>query len=329
MRGSLDALRGPGATPSLSASDQLVTIGADLTVRRIGFGAMALTGRGVWGEPSDPAAARTLLQAAVGLGVEFIDTADSYGPDVSETLIAEALYPYPDGLVIATKGGFVREGPWQMRVDGRPEHLRAACDGSLRRLRLDAIPLYQLHTVDGRVPFEESIGALAELRRQGKVRHVGLSNVTIAQVDLARTLVPIASVQNRYNLAERDSEDVLRYCEREGIVFSPWFPLAKGALAKARGPLLEIARSLGSAPAQVALAWLLRRSPATLPIPGTTSIMHLEENVAAATLELTEEQLDLLERIRPAGVGARTFARRVARRTIGPFARPLLRRISR
>jgi pyridoxine 4-dehydrogenase len=267
-------------------------IGGDLAVRRPGFGALQLTGPGSWGEPADRERAKTLLRHAVELGVNFIDTADSYGPEASERLVAEALFPYADSLVIATKGGLLRTGPstemWP--VDGRPEHLQAACEGSLRRLRLDRIDLYQLHAVDPIVPIEDSIGALAELQAEGKIRHIGVSNVTVEELSRAKTVSRIVSVQNRYSLAERASEDVLAACDREGLAFLPWQPLALGALASKKGKLARIAAAHHATPAQIALAWLLHRSPTILPIPGTTSSRHLEENVAAASLSLTSEE---------------------------------------
>ncbi len=269
-------------------------LGGDLTVNRLGFGAMRITGRGVWGEPEDPEEARAVLRRAVELNINFIDTADSYGPEVSERLIGETLHPYPDGLVIATKAGLLRDGPGQWRPDGRPEHLREACEGSLRRLKLDRIDLYQLHRIDPRVPAEESLGALAELRDEGNIRHVGLSEVSVEEIRQAREIVPIASVQNRYNLTDRGSEDVLDFCEREGIGFIPWFPLAVGDLARPGGPLDEIAARHDATPGQIALAWLLWRSPVMMPIPGTSSVAHLEENTAAASLELGEEELATL-----------------------------------
>jgi aryl-alcohol dehydrogenase-like predicted oxidoreductase len=266
-------------------------LGDDLTVNRLGFGAMRITGEGVWGEPEDPEEARAVLRRAVELDVNFIDTADSYGPDVSERLIGETLHPYSDGLVIATKAGLLRDGPGQWRPDGRPEHLREACEGSLRRLKVDRIDLYQLHRIDPQVPAAESLGTLAELRDEGKIRHVGLSEVGVEEIRQAREIVPIASVQNRYNLTDRGSEDVLDFCEREGIGFIPWFPLAVGDLARPGGPLDEIATRHDATPGQIALAWLLWRSPVMLPIPGTSSVAHLEENSAAASLELDEEEL--------------------------------------
>ena len=269
-------------------------IGGDLDVNRLGFGAMRITGPGIWGEPEDPEEARAVLRRVVELGINFIDTADSYGPEVSERLIAEALHPYPEGLVIATKGGFTRPGPGRWVPDGRPEHLRGSCEGSLRRLRVDRIDLYQLHRIDPRVPAEESLGTLAELREEGKIRHVGLSQVGVEEIKRAREIVPIVSVQNRYNLTDRSSEDVLEACEREGIGFIPWFPLATGDLARPGGPLDEIADRYEATPGQVALAWLLRHSPVMLPIPGTSSADHLEENVAATAIELDEAELATL-----------------------------------
>jgi pyridoxine 4-dehydrogenase len=269
-------------------------IGRDLEVRRLGFGAMRITGPGVIGWPEDRENSLAVLRRAVELGVNLIDTADSYGPEVSELLIAEALHPYPDGLVIATKGGLVHTERGRWPVDGSPEHLREACEASLRRLRLERIDLYQLHRPDPDVPLEDSVGELARLRQEGKIRHVGLSNVSVEQLARAHAIVPIASVQNRYSLAERKYEDVLEACERQGIAFLPWYPLAVGDLALPGGALGRIAGARGATPAQVALAWLLARSPVVCPIPGTASVSHLEENVAAASLELTDEELDAL-----------------------------------
>jgi aryl-alcohol dehydrogenase-like predicted oxidoreductase len=258
----------------------------DLTVRRLGFGAMRITGHGIWGPPPDRERAIAVLRRALELGINMIDTADSYGPEVSEELIAEALHPYPEGLVIATKGGLTRTGPGQWPRDGRPEHLRQACEGSLRRLRADRIDVYQLHSPDPKVPYEDSVGALKELRDEGKIRHVGVSNVSVEQLGIARGIVPVVSVQNRYNLADRASEAVLAECERLEIGFIPWFPLAAGSLADPGGPVAEVAERHGATAAQVALAWLLHRSAVMLPIPGTGSVEHLEENAAAARLEL-------------------------------------------
>jgi pyridoxine 4-dehydrogenase len=277
------------------AAGELV-LGGDMPVRRLGFGAMRITGDGIWGEPRDRDEALHVLRRAVDLDVTLIDTADSYGPEVSENLIAEALHPYPEGLVIATKGGLLRDGPGQWRPDGRPEHLRAACEGSLRRLKLDRIALYQLHAPDSRVPYEESIGALAELQREGKVRHVGVSNVSVEQLATAREVAPVVSVQNRYNIAGRRSEDVLQACERDGLGFIPWFPLDAGSLEDVREPLEQIARAHDTTLFQVAIAWLLAHSPVMLPIPGTSSVAHVEENTAAAELRLSDEELALLER---------------------------------
>lgn len=277
------------ARPNAAAAGTF-DIGGDLRVNRLGFGAMRITGKGIWGEPENPEKARAVLKRAVELGINLIDTADSYGPHVSERLIGETLHPYPEDLVIATKGGLLRDGPGQWRRDARPEHLREACEGSLKRLKLDRIDLYQLHRIDPRVPAEEPLGALAELREEGKIRHIGLSEVSVEQIQRAQQIVPIVSVQNRYNLTDRDSEDVLDFCEREGIGFIPWFPLATGDLARPGGPLDEIATRYGASPGQVALAWLLWRSPVILPIPGTSSVEHLVENVAAASLELDEEE---------------------------------------
>ena len=274
-----------------AAAAGTITIGGDLTVNRLGFGAMRITGDGVWGEPDDRGYALKVLERAAELGVNLIDTADAYGPEVSENLIAEALHPY-DGITIATKGGLTRGGPGQWSRDGRPEHLRAACEASLKRLKLDRIELYQLHAPDDKVPYEESVGALAELREQGKIAHVGLSNVTVEQLDAAGRIVPIATVQNRYNLTDRHSEDVLDACTERGIGFFPWFPLATGRLAEPGGPLDDAARRHDATPSQVALAWLLARSPVMLPIPGTGSIEHLEENCGAASIELGADEVD-------------------------------------
>jgi pyridoxine 4-dehydrogenase len=270
-------------------------IGGDLEVRRLGFGAMRITGQGVWGPPDDPEEARRLLRRVVELGVDLIDTADSYGPEVSENLIAEALHPYPDGLVIATKGGLRRSGPGQWPRDARPERLKECCEASLRRLRLERIDLYQLHSPDPQVPLEDSMGALKELRDEGKVRHIGVSNVSVEELERARAVVEVATVQNRYNLTERHSESVLEACERDGLGFIPWFPLAIGELARPGGPLEDLARRHDAAPGQLALAWLLARSPVMLPIPGTASVEHLEENVAAQSIVLAPEEIERLE----------------------------------
>jgi pyridoxine 4-dehydrogenase len=282
-------------TTSLATTSGTVRIG-DLTVNRMGFGAMRLTGPGVIGEPADPENAKAVLRRAVELGVNFIDTAASYGPEINERQVADALHPYPDGLVIATKGGLIHERQGEWLRDGRPETLRTSCEASLRRLRIDRIDLYQLHAVDPSVPFEESVGTLAELQREGKIRHIGLSNVDARQLAQARELVTVVSVQNRYNLADRHSEGVLEACERDEIAFLPWFPLAFGDLTRGGGRLAEVASARGATQAQVALAWLLRRSPVMLPIPGTSSLEHLEENVGASSLELTDAEFAELSR---------------------------------
>jgi pyridoxine 4-dehydrogenase len=270
------------------------TIGGDLPVHRLGFGAMRITGEGVWGPPPDRDAAIAVLRRAVKLGIDLVDTADSDGPDVSEELVAEALHPYPAGLVVATKGGLERPGARQWTRNGRPEHLRAACEGSLRRLRVQRIDLYQLHAPDPDVPYAESVGVLAELRAEGKIRHLGVSNVSVEQLALARTIVEVVSVQNRFNLTDRSSADVLAACERAGIAFFPWAPLAAGDLAQPGGVVADVARRHGATAGQVALAWLLAHSPVLLPIPGTASTAHLEENVAAAALELTAQDVERL-----------------------------------
>jgi len=276
-------------TPSLSAAGSgTISLGGELMVNRLGFGAMRLTGDGIWGPPKDSAAAIAVLRRAVELGINFIDTADSYGPSVSEELIAEALAPYPADLVIATKGGWNRPGPNQWTHDASPAHLREAVEGSLKRLRLDRIDLYQLHAPDPVIPLDASIETLANMQMEGKIRLVALSNVTVEHIERARKIVPIASVQNRYSFADREWDYVVDYCERNGIAFIPWFPLGAGTVAS---KLLErIAKARQVKPIQVALAWLLRRSPVMLPIPGTSSIAHLEENIQAASLQLPEEE---------------------------------------
>jgi pyridoxine 4-dehydrogenase len=270
-------------------------IGGDLEVHRLGFGAMRLTGDGIWGEPDDAAESQRVLRRALELGVTLIDTADSYGPYVSERLIGETLHPYPDDLAIATKAGLERSGPGRWHPNGRPEHLREACEGSLRRLKLDRIDLYQLHRIDPAVPVEESLGTMLELRDEGKVRYIGLSEVGVEELDRARRTAPIATVQNRYNAAERKSEDVLDACERDGLGFMPWFPLRAGGLAGQGGPLAGAARRHGAKPAQLALAWLLHRSPVIMPIPGTSSVGHLEEDLAAAQIDLSDEEVREIE----------------------------------
>ena len=264
-----------------------LTIGGDLTVNRLGFGAMRIVGKGIWGPPADRENAKNVLRHAVASGVNFIDTADSYGPNVSEELIAEALAPYPSGLVIATKGGLTRSGPDAWHANGQPEHLRVALEGSLKRLRIDRIDLYQFHRPDPNVPYAESIGALADLQRAGKIRHIGVSNVTREQLAQARAIVPVVSVQNRYNFEDRSSEDVLEACTKDGLAFLPWAPVGGPTRVKEQ-VLAVIARDHGATPLQIALAWLLKRSPVVLPIPGTGSIAHLNENIAAATLELSD-----------------------------------------
>jgi pyridoxine 4-dehydrogenase len=269
-----------------------VSLGRELSVHRLGFGAMRLTGEGIWGPPQDRNTALAVLRRTVELDVNFIDTADSYGPHVSEELIAEALFPYPKGLVIATKGGWNRPGPNQWTHDASPDHLRKAVEGSLKRLRLDRIDVYQLHTPDPAISFEASVETLAELRDQGKIRLVALSNVTREHIERAREIVPIVSVQNRYSFADREWDYVVDYCESHGIAFIPWFPLGAGRVA---GDVLnEVAKTHQASPKQVALAWLLRRSPIMLPIPGTSSIQHLEENIAAASVKLTDQEYERL-----------------------------------
>jgi pyridoxine 4-dehydrogenase len=286
---------GQGQSPA--AASGTFRIGNELPVHRLGFGAMRITGKGIWGEPRDKPEAIAVLRRSLELGVTFIDTADSYGPDVSERLIAEALFPYPQGLVIATKAGLVRPGPDQWVTNGRPEHLRAACDGSLRRLRLDRIDLYQLHRIDAAVPAEEQIGTLKDLQSEGKIRHIGLSEVSVAQISHAQSIVPIVSVQNQFSLTDRQHEAVVDYCEREGIAFIPWYPLAAGSLAAPGGPIERVARAYGATTMQLALAWLLRRSPVLVPIPGTSRVSHLEENVAAAAIDLDENDYQELSKL--------------------------------
>ena len=265
----------------------------DLVVNRLGFGAMRVCGPNVWGPPKDRSAAHRVFRRAIELGVNFFDTADSYGPHVDEELIAEALHPYPKGLVIATKGGLLRPRPSAWDSDARPVHLKHTLDGSLKRLKLERIDLYQLHAPDPKVPFADSVGALADAQRAGKIRHIGLSNVSVKQLDEARRIAPIVSVQNEYNLEDRASEDVLKACERLGIAFLPWYPLGAGAVLR-KEKIKTLSKKLNATPAQIAIAWLLAKSPVMLPIPGTSSIAHLEENVAAATLNLDTEALAAL-----------------------------------
>ena len=266
-------------------------LGDGLSVRRLGFGAMRITGDGVWGPPADHDGALATVRRTVELGINLIDTADSYGPEVSENLIAEALHPYPEDLVIATKGGLERIGPGEWPRNGRPEHLREACEGSLQRLQVDRIDLYQLHSPDPDVPYEESVGAIKELQDEGKIRLAGVSNVSVDQLEQAREILDVVTVQNRFNLGDRDTEDVLDRCEELGIGFIPWFPLNAGSLAKPGGPAAEIAERHDAEPGQIALAWLLARSQVMLPIPGTSSVEHLEQNVAAAAIELSDEEV--------------------------------------
>ncbi|WP_129841173.1 aldo/keto reductase [Streptomyces sp. RFCAC02] len=277
-----------------AAASGTFRIGGDLEVTRLGYGTMQLTGPGVWGDPADPAEALRVLRRTRDLGITFIDTADAYGPFTADLLLREALHPYDDDLVIATKVGHTRPGPDVWVPLGRPEYLRQQVELNLRHLGVERIDLLQLHRVDPRVPLADQVGTLAELRDQGKIRHLGLSQVTVAQLEEARRTAPIVSVQNLYNLADRSDEDVLEYAEAHGIAFIPWFPLATGALAAGDSPLTRIAADRGVAPSQLALAWLLRRSPVVLPIPGTSSVAHLEENAAAATVELTDDEFTAL-----------------------------------
>ena len=299
LAGKSDVILGADtATSSNMATNPTFNLGGDFTVNRLGFGAMRVTGEGIWGWPADRQNVLKVLRRAVELGVNLIDTADAYGPDTSELLIAEALYPYPKGLVIATKGGLTRPGSGQWVPNCRPDHLKQALDGSLKRLRLDRIDLYQLHTVDSKVPIEESVGALKQMQDAGKIRHVGLSNVDRKEIDRARKIVPIVSVQNRYNIEDRESEDVLAYCEKEKLGFLPWFPIGGGRGLKRESPLNTAAKAHGVSVFQVALAWLLERSPVMLPIPGTSSLAHLEENVAAAKLKLAPEEWKAIDALK-------------------------------
>jgi pyridoxine 4-dehydrogenase len=291
LAGKSDLIPGVDASTSPKmATNPTFKLGGDLTVNRLGFGAMRITGEGIWGWPSDRQNALKILRRAVELGVNLIDTADAYGPETSELLIAEALYPYPKDLVIATKGGLTRPGPGQWVPNCRPEHLKQAVEGSLKRLRLHRIDLYQLHTVDQKVPIEESVGALKEIKDAGKIRYIGLSNVDTGEIARARKVVPIVSVQNRYNIQDRESENVLALCESENLGFLPWFPIGGAKGSKPENPLNVAAKAHNVSVYQVALAWLLERSPVMLPIPGTSSLQHLEENVAAAKLKLTPEE---------------------------------------
>jgi pyridoxine 4-dehydrogenase len=271
------------------------SLGGDLTVTRLGFGAMRITGEGIWGEPKDLDEARKVLRRVIELGINFIDTADSYGPEVSERIIGETLYPYPKDLVIATKGGLTREGPHKWAPVGRPEYLRQCLEMSLRRLRLDRIDLYQLHRFDPKVPADETLGALKDLQKAGKIRHIGLSEVSVAEIEQARKTVRVVSVQNQYNLSDRRHEEVLSYCEKNELAFIPWSPVGAGRLIRAGGPLEKTAKRHNASVAQLLLAWLLHRSPVMLPIPGTSSVVHLGENVAAAGLQLAPEEWAALE----------------------------------
>ncbi len=276
---------------TISAADSgTFQLGGDLPVSRLGYGAMRLTGEGVWGEPKDPAEARRVLQRTIELGINFIDTADAYGPEINEIQIAEALRPYSRGLVIATKGGLARTGPGQWPPVGRPEYLQQCVELSLRRLKVDRIDLWQLHRIDPKVPVEQSLEPIAKLQQQGKIRHVGLSEVKPREIKQVEKMIKVVSVQNQYNIGDRQHEDTLQYCEQQGIAFIPWFPVASGKLAQAGGPLDKAAKRHGATVSQLALAWLLHRSPVMLPIPGTSSVKHLEENTAAASLKLADNE---------------------------------------
>jgi pyridoxine 4-dehydrogenase len=281
--------------PGAAKASGTFQLGGDLTVTRLGYGTMQLTGPGVWGDPADPDEALRVLRRTAELGINFIDTADAYGPFTADLLLREALHPYADDLVIATKAGFTRTGPGQWVPLGRPEYLRQQVELSLRHLGVDRLDLLQLHRIDPKVPVAEQLGELAALQSEGKIRHIGLSEVTVAEIEEAGRTATVASVQNRFNLADRASEDVLDYCEAHGIAFIPWFPLATGALAGPDSPLTRISAEHGASPSQLALAWLLRRSPVMLPIPGTSSVAHLDENTAAAGIELTDEEFQALE----------------------------------
>jgi pyridoxine 4-dehydrogenase len=283
-------------TTLLKESAGTFTLGGDLTVNRLGYGAMRITGNGIWGEPKDRNEALRVLRRTVELGVNFIDTADSYGPEVSENLIAEALHPYPKDLIIATKGGFTRSGPNKWAEDGRPEYLRQCVEMSLRRLKVECIDLYQLHRIDRKVPVEESLGALKEFQQAGKIRHIGLSEVSTQEIEQASKTVNVVSVQNQYNLSDRKHEKVLQFCEQQKIAFIPWFPVAAGKLAKPGGVLDQAAKKHGATVAQLSLAWLLFHSPVILPIPGTSSVKHLEENIGAAKVHLSAEEWQAIEK---------------------------------
>jgi aryl-alcohol dehydrogenase-like predicted oxidoreductase len=283
------------STPNAAASGTF-SLGGDLPIHRLGFGAMRITGSGIWGEPKDRDEAKRVLKRLPDLGVNFIDTADAYGPEVSENLIAEALHPYQAGLVIATKGGFTRQGPNKWTIVGRPEYLRQCVEMSLRRLKLERIELYQLHRIDPQVPVEDSLGELKKMQQEGKIRHIGLSEVSVQEIERAQKTVPIVSVQNKYNIADRTHETVLQFCEKQGLGFIPWFPMEQGKLNKPGSVLEQAAKSHKATTAQLALAWLLHHSPVMLPIPGTSSVKHLEENVAAAELKLSAAEWQSLEK---------------------------------
>ena len=292
---STSAAQSSAERPAAKAGD--FVIGGDLRVHRLGFGAMRITGKGIWGEPKDRTEAIRVLRKSVELGINFIDTADSYGPSVSEEIIAEALYPYTKEMVIATKAGLERPGPDQWVPNGKPAHLRQACEGSLRRLRVERIDLYQLHRIDDKVPAEDQLGTLKDLQAEGKIKHIGLSEVSVAQIEHARNLVPVVTVQNRYSVLDRGAEDVLEYCEGANIGFIPWFPLGAGQLSAAGSKLAKIAEQAKITPSQLALAWLLRRSPVMLPIPGTSQVAHLEENVATAAVKIDDGTFQELNKL--------------------------------
>lgn len=284
--------------PLNAAISGTFSLGGDLPIHRLGFGAMRLTGTGIWGPPSNIKEAHAVLRKAIDLGVNFIDTADSYGPEVSENMIAEILHPYPKGLVIATKGGLLRPGPDQWVPNCHAKYLKECVEKSLKRLKLERIDLYQLHRIDPQVPVEESLGVLKEMQKQGKIRHIGLSEVSVEEIERAKKIVPIVSIQNLYNLGNRQSDPVLSYCEKHSLAFIPWFPLDAGKLVQINSELGSLAKSKDAGIPQIALAWLLKRSPVMIPIPGTSSLAHLEENIGAASLELTNKDMDLLNSIR-------------------------------
>jgi len=294
MTMTTDTIAQPASNVVNAAASGTFTLGGDMPVHRLGFGAMRITGEGIWGEPKDTEQSKAVLRRLVEIGVDFIDTADAYGPEVSERLIAETLYPYPKGMVIATKGGLTRQGPNQWTPVGRPEYLRQCVEMSLRRLRLERIDLWQLHRIDPKVDVAEQLGVLKDMQQEGKIRHIGLSEVSVEELTHARTVIDVVSIQNLYNLSNRQSEAALNYCTEHNIGFIPWFPVAAGDLARPGGPLDELAKGHHATIAQFALAWLLKRSPVMLPIPGTSSVAHLEENVASAGVQLTQEEFDKL-----------------------------------